>query len=77
MCNNTKRNRKRKSRVASIDFRGTKAYSKLQCDHDISVRWWNRYYQKSSLSADIKEFDALEKAMRILQSHEKDSLSVQ
>ena len=31
MCNNAKRNGKRKSRVASINFRGTKAYSKVKC----------------------------------------------
>ena len=31
MCNNAKHNGKRKSRVASIDFKGTKVYSKLQC----------------------------------------------
>ena len=31
MCNITERNKKRKSRVSSIDFRGTKVYSKLKC----------------------------------------------
>ena len=45
--------------------------------HDISVLWWDTYYQISCLSADNKEFDALEKAMKILQMNEMDGLPVQ
>ena len=176
MCNNAKRNGKRTSRVDSIDFRGTKVYSKLKCGnklvpvgecilsqnwingfsykslkilpskwlltynynsdsnkesetlyslprfkrirevhicngyiycsckyrnrygtdyphiyhvisqsnvfkepshHDISVCWWNTFYQISCLSTDNEEFDTLEKAMKILQMNEKDSLAAQ
>ena len=45
--------------------------------HDISVCWLNTHYQTSCLSADDKEFDALEKARKILQLHEKDVSPVQ
>ena len=50
ICNNAKRNGKRKSRVVSIDFRGIKVYSKLQCANKLvpigesilSQNWINR-----------------------------------
>ena len=45
--------------------------------HDISVRWWNTYYQLSCLSADNQEFDELEKAMKILKLNEKDGLPIE
>ena len=35
MCNNVKHNRKRKIRATSIDFRGTKVYSKLKCGNQL------------------------------------------
>ena len=55
ICNNAEHNGKRKSRVASIDFRGTKVYSKLQCANKLipigecilSQNWINRLSQKS------------------------------
>ena len=45
--------------------------------HEVSVCWWNIYYQISCLSADNQEFDELEKAMKILQLNKKDGLPVQ
>ena len=44
--------------------------------HDIFVCWWNTYYQTSCLSADNKECDGLETAMKILQMNKKDGLPV-
>ena len=47
---------------------------------EISVCWWNKFYPISCLSSDNKEFeefDALEKAMKILQLNENDDLPVQ
>ena len=56
ICNNAKRNGNRKSRVASIDLRGTKINSKLQCankyvpigDSILSQDWINKFSYKSS-----------------------------
>ena len=45
--------------------------------HDIGARWWNTYFQMSCLSAGNKEFDVLEKAMKVLQINEKDGLPVE
>ena len=55
ICNNAERSRKRKSRVASINFRGTKVYLKLQCGNNLvamgesilSQKWINRLSDKS------------------------------
>ena len=44
--------------------------------HDISVCWWNTFYQISCLSLDNKEFEAYENTMKVLQLNEKDGLPV-
>ena len=44
--------------------------------HEISVCWWNTHYQTSCLSADNKEFDALEKAKKKIELNEKDGLPI-
>ena len=56
MCNNTKHNRRRKSRVASVDLRGTKVYSKLKCGNklvpigeDILGHNWTKRFSYKSL----------------------------
>ena len=54
ICNNAERNGKRKSRVAFIDFRGIKVYSKLKCANKLvpigesilSRNWINRLSYK-------------------------------
>ena len=50
---------------------------KKEYHHDSSLCWWNTYYQISCLSTNNKEFDALEKPMKILQLDEKDGLPIQ
>ena len=44
--------------------------------HHISVQWWNKYYQVACLSPSNKQFDALEKAVKMLMLHEKEGLPV-
>ena len=64
MCNNAKHNGKRKSRVASINFKGTKAYSKLKCankfvpigEYNLSQNWINRFL-KISPSKQLVTYD--------------------
>ena len=54
MCNNAERNGKRISRVSSINFRGTRIYSKLQCayklvligEYILSQNWINKFSYK-------------------------------
>ena len=43
----------------------------------ISVRWWDFFYQFACISMNGKQFEALEKAMKILQINEKDSLPIE
>ena len=62
ICNNAERNGKRKSRVTSIDFRGTKVYSKLQCTNNLvpigecilSQNWINVFLYKSLKISPLK-----------------------
>ena len=39
--------------------------------HHISVRWWNTYFQVACLSSNNKQFDAIEKAVKMLKLNEK------
>ena len=45
--------------------------------HHISVRWWNSFYQFACMSKNDKQFEALEKAIKILLFDEKDGLPVE
>ena len=39
--------------------------------HHISVQWWNTYYQVACLSSNNKQFDILEKAVKMLMLNKK------
>ena len=44
--------------------------------HDISVRWWNSFYQVACMSKNDKQYEPLQKAMKILQLQENEGLLV-
>ena len=40
--------------------------------HDISMKWWDSFYQLDCMSKNDKQFEPLEKTMKILQPNEKE-----
>ena len=51
--------------------------TRIQSHYYISVRWRNCFYHFAYMSKNDKQFEALEKAMKILQINEKDGLHVE
>ena len=44
--------------------------------HNIIVQWWNIYYRVACLLSNNKQFDALEKVVKMLMQNEKERLPV-